>query len=82
MPDPEIDNGDFLWFTVGHIGDVLYEDSTGVQRVVRQTRYFMVDSKAQRKMNEENRTLAFVFRNDAGSAAVNVAFGIRTLLKR
>jgi len=81
-PDPEIDNADWLWFRAIHLLNTFQEDSAGANRVVKLPRYIEVDSKAQRKMNEENKTLVHIVKVEAASAAIVLSMSFRTLLKR
>ena len=81
IPDPEIDNADWLWFGVMMTPSSLYADAGGVERVFNQGHQFSVDSKAMRKLGEENKTLALVLKNSNGGSVV-VGSVIRTLLKR
>jgi len=82
LPDPETENADWLWFDGGHIFPAFYADSAGVERVLALPRYISIDSKSQRKMHEENKSLQLIIKNDAASSPLEFMFVTRTLLKR
>ena len=81
LPDPALENADWLWWKHVRYISGFYEDNAGAQRIFNATRYFEVDSKAQRKLDEENKTLVWVVKNQGGST-LRTGLGVRTLLKR
>ena len=83
LPDPEFDDADWMYYRSGFYRTGIYEDSAGALREVDPGRYLEVDSKAMRKLPEDNRTLAYVFKNDASSDdTIRQAISARILLKR
>ena len=80
VPDPSLDNADWLWFSGVNFVRSFYNDA-GTDRAYIPARTIVIDSKAQRKMNEENKTLAFVVKNQ-GAGTLEFEMYARTLLKR
>ncbi len=81
VPDPDQDNADWLWWNQVYSVPAFQEDSAGVSRIINLPTMFEIDSKAQRKMNEENQTLVLVIKN-AGSVTIQFGMRLRSLLKR
>ena len=84
LPDPETDEGDWMWYNSGSIRiPTRRNDADTAELESRAIRYIELDTKAQRKLPENNRLLCYVFKNDgASNRALNVAIQARTLLKR
>jgi len=82
LPDPELDDGDFMWHDMGlYLQDTVRNDADSADLEVANTRYIEIDSKAMRKLNEDNQTLAYVFKNDASSSeTVRQSIAARILL--
>jgi len=91
LPNPAFENGDFLWFSKSfHNGSAQGQAMVGAQ--TNQPEFIEVDSKAMRKLRENEKTICFVFGTvvawsaqiDAGSQtdyAFTVESGLRLLMK-
>ncbi len=83
LPDPELDDGDWMWHDMGFMRtNVVRNDADTADLERGGIRYIEVESKAMRKLMEDNKTLAYIFKNDASSSsAVTQSIAARILLK-
>ena len=83
VPDPELDDADWMWYQTGYFVPDLVEDDAGVQTLLQfPARYVTLDNRSQRKMLSEDSVVLFVIKNDASSDfAFNVGLTARVLVK-
>ncbi len=78
LPDPGVDDADWLWFASGYFASSVSLAAVGVEA---RPRYIPIDSKAMRKFHESNKTIAFVFSNSSSSDnAMLVGISVRLLV--
>jgi len=82
-PDPEDDEADWMWYRTGFHLPGFRDDDAGTGLLHEMTpRYMEIDNKSARKLNENNKTLLYVFKNDASSGQIiSQAISLRMLLK-
>ena len=79
IPDPLGDDAEWLWIKQGYLYSE-FDSNSGI--VLVKPRYIEIDSKAKRKMAEEEQRLVWVFTNSSssGSTIPDVGIAIRTLV--
>jgi len=79
LPDPGVDDGDYLWHRSGYQATPV--DVLGTSGDLA-ARYIEIDNKSMRKMNESNKTIVFIFKNSINSnTSIRVGISTRILIK-
>jgi len=83
LPDPEIDEADWMWYQTGYLVTQVRSNDAGTADLRDgDVRYITIDNRSQRKMLSEESVAIFVFKNDSSSdAAINMGFAARVLVK-
>ncbi len=83
IPDPELDDADWLWYRTGYLVHPTRADDAGTASLFDGIhRYIEVDNRSQRKMLSQESVVLFVFKNDASSDfTVQVGMAARVLIK-
>ena len=81
VPDPALEDADWMWWSAYNMIEGFYADSTGVERRIVTPRYESIDNKSQRKMNEGESTLVLAVKNN-GAFSLTYEMAARILLKR
>ena len=76
LPDPELDDADWMWHDMGFLVHTTRENDAGSGDLLDSVpRYITIDNKAQRRMKSAEDTLLFVLKNDT-SSNVSIFTGI------
>ncbi len=84
VPDPELDDADWMWYQTGYVVPGLQENDAGsaTTHQFNPPRYITLDNRSQRKMLSQEARLLFVFKNDTSSDFdVQVGIAARVLIK-
>ena len=80
LPDPELDDADWMWYTTGYSVPELISNGSGGTLRAGPPRHIIIDNRAKRKLVNEEAKALFVFKNDVASDEdIDVGVAVRML---